>query len=47
MPIAAMVDNPEGSQELYDKVLEHLALEESLRAGSFMWPGRAQAVAGV
>ncbi len=27
MPIAMLIDNPEGSQELYDKVLEHLALD--------------------
>ena len=27
MAIAMLIDNPEGSQELYDKVLEHLALD--------------------
>jgi hypothetical protein len=27
MAIAMLIDNPEGSQEMYDKVLEHLALD--------------------
>ena len=27
MPIAMLVDNPEGSQEVYDQVREHLGLE--------------------
>jgi len=28
MPIAVLVDNPEGSEEIYDKVREQLGLEE-------------------
>ena len=27
MAIAMLIDNPEGSQEMYDKVLQHLALD--------------------
>lgn len=27
MPVAMLVDNPEGSQEVYDKVREHIGLE--------------------
>lgn len=27
MPIASLVDNPHGSQEVYEKVREHLSLE--------------------
>ena len=35
MPIAMLVDNPEGSQEIYDKVREHLALEDKPAGGIF------------
>ena len=35
MPIAMMVDNPEGSQEVYDKVREHLGLEDKPAGGIF------------
>lgn len=28
MPVAMLIDNPNGSQELYEKLLEHLALEQ-------------------
>lgn len=28
MPIAMLVDNPEGSQELYDRVRAHLGLDQ-------------------
>ncbi len=33
MPIAMLVDNPEGSQEIYDRVLAHLGLSESPAGG--------------
>ncbi len=35
MAVAMMVDNPEGSQEIYDKVREHLGLEEKPAGGIF------------
>jgi hypothetical protein len=35
MAIAMMVDNPEGSQEIYDKVREHLALGDVPAGGIF------------
>jgi hypothetical protein len=28
MPVAMLIDNPAGSQEIYDKVREHLGLEK-------------------
>jgi hypothetical protein len=33
MPVAMLVDNPEGSQEIYDKVREQLSLEENPAGG--------------
>ena len=35
MPIALMVDNPEGSQEIYDKVRAQLGLEDKPDGGIF------------
>lgn len=35
MPIAMMVDNPEGTQEVYDKVREHLGLADKAAGGIF------------
>jgi hypothetical protein len=33
MPVAMLVDNPEGSQEIYDKVREQLGLEDNPAGG--------------
>ena len=33
MPVVMMVDNPEGSQEVYEKVRGHLGLEETPAGG--------------
>ena len=33
MTIAMLIDNPKGSQEIYDKVREHLGLKESPAGG--------------
>ena len=33
MPVAMMVDNPEGSQEIYDRVREQLGLEDRPAGG--------------
>jgi hypothetical protein len=35
MPVAMLVDNPEGSQEIYDKVRERLGLREAPAGGIF------------
>lgn len=35
MAIVVMVDNPEGSQEVYDKVREQLGLEDAPAGGIF------------
>ena len=35
MPVAMLVDNPEGSQEIYDKVREQLGLQEKPAGGIF------------
>jgi hypothetical protein len=35
MPVAMMVDNPEGSQEVYDKVREQLGLVDKPAGGIF------------
>jgi len=35
MPVAMMVDNPEGSQEIYDKVREQLGLGDVPAGGIF------------
>ncbi|MGJ7908942.1 hypothetical protein ACOQFL_20960 [Actinopolyspora sp. H202] len=35
MAVAMMVDNPEGSQEIYDKVIEHLELTQRPAGGIF------------
>jgi len=36
MPIAVLIDNPEGSQETYDKVRTQLGLEEQPPAGGIL-----------
>ncbi len=35
MSVAMMVDNPDGSRETYDKVIEHLGLGEKPAGGIF------------
>lgn len=35
MPVAMLVDNPQGSQEIYDKVRENLGLQEHPAGGIF------------
>jgi hypothetical protein len=35
MPVAMMVDNPDGSQEIYDKVREQLGLQDKPAGGIF------------
>ncbi len=45
MPVAMLVDNPEGSQEIYEKVRAQLGLEAP-RVASSTRPGRARPVAG-
>jgi len=41
MAIAMLIDNPEGSQEMYDKVLEHLALDGKPAGGILHVAGRS------
>jgi hypothetical protein len=38
MPVALLVDNPEGSQEIYDKVQEQLGLEDTPAGGIIAGP---------
>ena len=45
MAIAMMVDNPEGSQEIYDRVRQRLGLEKPAEASSTS-PGPAPPAAG-
>lgn len=39
MAVAMLVDNPEGSQEIYDKVREHLGLRDTPAGGIFHCAG--------
>ena len=45
MAIALVIDNPEGSQEIYENVRAQLGLE-GVRAGSSMRPGQVRTAAG-
>ncbi len=46
MPIAMMVDNPEGTQEVYDKFVRTSVWAKRLQVASFTWPVRARTAAG-
>jgi hypothetical protein len=45
MAVVMMVDNPNGSQEIYDRIREHLGLTGP-RAASSTSPGRVRTAAG-
>jgi hypothetical protein len=45
MAVAMMVDNPKGSQEIYERVRELLGMEKPAGASS-TWPGRVRTAAG-
>ena len=46
MAVAMMVDNPNGSQEIYDRAREQLGLEKPAGELSSTSPGRARTAAG-